>query len=364
MSQGIPADEIAVLYPRDDRRRFDALCRELRRNHDVCWIANDDDPTGGVRSLSRPGVRLSTIRKAKGLEFQAVIVAAVDQLPGDDEIVDANLLDVGLTLATDHLAVTWTGRSTFTDRIAGSKRAVARVHQLHSSLLSGRTGQVIVSLVTLGSLLLVLSGLVLWWRERAWRVRWSASWKRVVYDLHHALGVLSALFLLVIMATGVWIGFASQINPLILALDRTPQPARAPVQPPPTAGAVPISLDSIASSANSVAPDAPIVLIVLPPRGAAQVALRYAEDHTPGGRSRAVIDRYRGTVLWSSITRTAGTGTRLINLQRAVHTGDIFGPLSQAVWFLVSIILASQAVTGVLMWWNGRAGRRARAAPR
>lgn len=244
------------------------------------------------------------------------------------------------------------------------QRIVSRIHQLHSSLLSGRPGQVIVSLVTLGSLLLVLSGLVLWWRERAWRVRWSASWKRIVYDLHHALGIVSAVFLIVIMSTGVWIGFSKQINPLLQRLDDPPQVARAPEQPAPPPGATPISLDSIARSAHSVAPDAPIVLMLLPPKGAAQIALRYPEDRTPGGRSRAVIDRYRGTVLWSSITRTAGTGTRLIDLQRAVHTGDIFGPVTQIVWFLVSIILASQVVTGVLMWWNGRKGRAVRRGDR
>jgi DNA helicase IV len=126
---GIPAEEIAVLYPRDDRRRIDALCRELRRENAVVWISNDADPNGGPQSLARPGIRLSTIRKAKGLEFRAVVVAAVDQLTDPDDTVDANLLYVGLTRATDHLAVTWTGRSKFTDRIDGSTRAVAWMHE-------------------------------------------------------------------------------------------------------------------------------------------------------------------------------------------------------------------------------------------
>jgi superfamily I DNA/RNA helicase len=61
-----------------------------------------------------------TIRASKGLEFPAVIASAVDQLPssmGPDEIREDNLLCVGLTRAIDHLAVTWAGRSAFTDRI-------------------------------------------------------------------------------------------------------------------------------------------------------------------------------------------------------------------------------------------------------
>jgi uncharacterized iron-regulated membrane protein len=100
------------------------------------------------------------------------------------------------------------------------------------------------------------------------------------------------------------------------------------------------------------------MMVDVSPDAPAFVALRYAEDHTPGGRSRVFTDRYRGTVLRATNTRTAEAGTRLMNLQRPLHTGDIFGAASQIVWFLAALILASQAVTGIMMWWNGRAARR------
>jgi uncharacterized iron-regulated membrane protein len=53
-----------------------------------------------------------------------------------------------------------------------------------------------------------------------------------------------------------------------------------------------------------------------------------------------------------------------MNLQRPLHTGDIFGAWSQVIWFLAAAILASHAVTGVIMWWNGRAARRVQAMQR
>jgi ATP-dependent exoDNAse (exonuclease V) beta subunit len=37
---------------------------------------------------------------------------------------DSNLLYVGLTRAMDHLAVTWSGRSDFADRVLRSNKAV------------------------------------------------------------------------------------------------------------------------------------------------------------------------------------------------------------------------------------------------
>jgi hypothetical protein len=125
--KGLVERDIAVLYPRKERDRIDALCRRLRESSAVCWITNESDPNGGIRSIARPGVRLMTIHASKGLEFPAVIVSAVDQLPNAielDELRDSNLLYVGLTRAIDHLAVTWTGRSDFTDRILRSTKAM------------------------------------------------------------------------------------------------------------------------------------------------------------------------------------------------------------------------------------------------
>ena len=127
-AKGLEGRDIAVLYPRREGNRVDALCRRLRESGEVCWVSNEADPGGGVRSLARPGVRLMTIHASKGLEFPAVIVSAVDQLPNPmepDEVRDGNLLYVGLTRAIDHLAVTWTGRSAFTDRILRASKGEA-----------------------------------------------------------------------------------------------------------------------------------------------------------------------------------------------------------------------------------------------
>lgn len=125
--QGIADRDIAVIYPRKERNRIDELFAALRRTGDVCWITNDLDPTARDQFMARPGVRLSTIHSAKGLEFPVVILACLDQLPSSyrpDEVRDGNLLYVGLTRAMDHLAVTWAGRSAFTERVRQSDKAV------------------------------------------------------------------------------------------------------------------------------------------------------------------------------------------------------------------------------------------------
>ena len=67
-----------------------------------------------------------------------------------------------------------------------------------------------------------------------------------------------------------------------------------------------------------------------------------------------------GRVLLVENTRTAPLGTRILNLKRSAHTGDIFGAPTQALYFLVSLGIAGQAITGTFIWWNGRTPSRRR----
>lgn len=124
--EGIAERDIAVLYPRKGGKRTENLFRALKAVGEVCWVTNDLDPTARDEFTTRPGVRLVTIHSAKGLEFPAVILTALDQLPGrrnSDEVADGNLLYVGLTRAMTHLAVTWSGASTFVERVVRSGKA-------------------------------------------------------------------------------------------------------------------------------------------------------------------------------------------------------------------------------------------------
>jgi hypothetical protein len=131
-ARGVPDSEIAVLYPRADRGRaggpglVDSICDALGRVGPVCRIRGDQDAKALRRSLEGPGVRVMTIHAAKGLEFRAVILAALDLLPNPierDEARDSRLFYVGLTRAIDELYVTWSGASAFTDRVRRSSKA-------------------------------------------------------------------------------------------------------------------------------------------------------------------------------------------------------------------------------------------------
>jgi uncharacterized iron-regulated membrane protein len=229
-----------------------------------------------------------------------------------------------------------------------------KVHLLHTQLLGGRVGASIVAGVTFVALFLVVSGVVVWWRDKLWRVHTSGSWKRTNFDLHHALGIWSTVLLLIITSTGLWVHYAT-VDEWMRKLNRSPT-APVPSQPAAEPGMPLLSLDSIAAAARAAVPGASIMNIQLPPgpKRPASVQLKYPEDRTPAGRSRVFVDKYRGTVLLAMSTRTADAGQHMIDIKRSLHTGDIYGLPTQILWMLGALLLATQAVTGVLMWWNAK----------
>ncbi len=76
-------------------------------------------------------------------------------------------------------------------------------------------GRRIVGWSTFIFFVLLLTGLILWWpkkwtrssREKSFRIKWKAGFKRVNYDLHNVLGFYSLIFALVIAISGLVMSF-------------------------------------------------------------------------------------------------------------------------------------------------------------
>jgi uncharacterized iron-regulated membrane protein len=228
------------------------------------------------------------------------------------------------------------------------------VHLLHTRLAADKLGEAVVGWLDVALLGLALTGLILWWPRKIVSVGAASSWKRTNFDLHNALGFYASLVTLVITLSGVMIGFENVTDPLVRRLGAAPD-APAP-QSAPVGGAVRISIDQAVAIAEQALPGAFASNVGLPggPKAPFRIFKKFPEDRTPAGRSRVYVDQFSGRVLLVENTRTAPLGTRIINLKRSLHTGDIFGAPTQALYFLVSLAVAAQAITGALIWWNSR----------
>ena len=65
-----------------------------------------------------------------------------------------------------------------------------------------------------------------------------------------------------------------------------------------------------------------------------------------------IVDQYTGKVLYAEGSRTAPAGTRMVIVNRAIHTGDIFGIPSKAVMSLACLMAVMQVFSGAAMWWK------------
>ena len=253
-------------------------------------------------------------------------------------------------------------RSAMVDPYSGSvlgvrdrERSFARrLHLLHTRFLAGEAGEAAVGWFTVGLLALAISGLVLWWPGKVLAIGSTASWKRTNFDLHNVLGFYSSVVLLAITGSGVLIAFEQTTDPVVRRLNAAPDPPTP--QSTPRAGAARISVDHALAVAGTALPGAFASNVNVPagPKAVYRVLMKFPEDRTPAGRSRVYVDQFSATPLLVENTRTAPLGTRILNLKRSAHTGDIFGAPTQALYFIVGLGIAVQAITGALIWWNSR----------
>ena len=236
---------------------------------------------------------------------------------------------------------------------------ISKVHQLHLRLLltnKADSGKTIVTWAGVALLFLLASGFYLWWPLKRVTIRTRGSSRHFWLDLHSSTGILSLVFLLLLGVTGVVIGFDDVVAPwLYRATGSAPVAMYGRPQVKPTSPAIAISPDQAVAAAREALPGAVPISVNVPAPGAVyQISARYPEDRTPGGRSRIFVDPASGRVLLAEGSRTAPAGSRLITLNRAIHTGDIFGVPSKIVMSLASLMVVAQAVTGLVMWIKKR----------
>ncbi|MDO3626376.1 PepSY domain-containing protein [Mucilaginibacter sp. BT774] len=229
------------------------------------------------------------------------------------------------------------------------------IHQLHLRLAfrdNHDTGKLIMSWTGVVLLIILPSGLFLWWKQKRVSIRASGQSRQKWFDLHSMIGIFSFVFIMISVITGVIIGFENKTTPLLNRITSSKSIERPEFKIVPQTNVKQISPDRALQLARLTLPGASPFDINIPGQTEAySIRCRYPEDLTPGGRSMVMIDPYSTKVLFIESSRTAPTGTRIKIANRAIHTGDIFGVPSKILGLLVCLALCSQIVSGARMWW-------------
>lgn len=250
---------------------------------------------------------------------------------------------------------------------------VRTIQDLHFDLLSGRTGRVVNGIGAGCLLAMCATGLVVWWPARGqWRRAFSVdlrrAGRRLVWDLHRAVGIWTLAALAMWAITGLYFVFPAPFRAVI----RSISPISA--SKPPTSGPEPASSASVPrptwhaliDRARQERPNLHVARVVVPSsaQGAFQV-LFSEESPTPVGRgtlTSVYLDQFTGALLPTSSPRRT-TGDAIVAWLSALHIGHFGGLVTKVIWVVFGLAPPLLFVTGFLLWWTRVMRPRAAAAP-
>jgi uncharacterized iron-regulated membrane protein len=233
--------------------------------------------------------------------------------------------------------------------------------QLHYFLLLGRVGLVVNGVGAIFLLLLTFSGLALWWPgirnwKRGFGVKLNASWKRINYDLHSAVGFWTLAIVSIWSVSSINFAWPQQVGRFVNRFSSVSslQPPQIQISPP-AAGYKQLPLSQLIHQGESASPNATFYGFFLPrsPRTPVTVLMARANPGNFYKMDYVLVDQYRGktlTVWHRGVNPTLGS--KFLSWLGPLHFGTQWGVAVKIIWFLLGISLAVLSISGPIMYWN------------
>jgi uncharacterized iron-regulated membrane protein len=253
-------------------------------------------------------------------------------------------------------------------------RPMAVVKAIHGELLLGERGSLLVELAASWAIVMVLSGLYLWWPRGRRRLagvlypRLTARGRLRWRDLHAVTGVwisLLALFLLVsgLPWTTVWGEGFRQVRVLTgtaaeqdWSTRRRPGAMAGGHAEHGAAGAAHgtpgVALAPMKATARRL--DLPSPVLLSPPRGGSGPWLLRSDTQNRPKRVTVKLDPASGAVIGRQDFADRHVIDRVVGYAIAAHEGQLFGPINQLLGVFTALGLVTVSASGAVMWWRRR----------
>ncbi|MDF4003128.1 PepSY domain-containing protein [Luteibacter sp. PPL552] len=263
------------------------------------------------------------------------------------------------------------------------------IFYLHGELLSGTPGSMLVELAASWTIVMLLTGLYLWW-PRGGRLRGVifprlAAGGRVFWrDLHAVTGFWVSLMALTLLVSGLpwsksWGGMLKTVRQTyaqtVVAQDWTTgsaaerQTNRAANTPVADEHAHMAGMGTMADTGR-VDPDAyspldrlvpvvarfgwPAPVLISPPSTLSPGWSARTDTQNRPRRVEARLDPASGAIVSQVRFADRPFLDRLIGYGVAIHEGQLFAPLNQVLGVVTALGLLTMAVSSVVLWWRRR----------
>jgi uncharacterized iron-regulated membrane protein len=224
-------------------------------------------------------------------------------------------------------------------------------------------GQPIVASFTIVFVVMLVSGLILWWpknkkasRQR-FSVKWNARWRRKNYDLHNVMGFYILGIAMILALTGLVWGFEWFANSAhAIAGGKKSLLYEEPLSDTTLyqAGRHP-AIDQVWDLMRREYPTAAVIEVHIPETNASPIAANANPDgETYWETDYRYFDQYSLKEL--SVNHIYGryheanAGDKLLRMNYDIHTGAIIGLPGKLLAFFASLIVASLPITGFMIW--------------
>ena len=246
-----------------------------------------------------------------------------------------------------------------------SQPAIALLMDFHWTLLLGANNAFLIGCVAIVIFLSILIGFYLWWPLNGnWRlglkIKWPATSRRIIYDLHRATGFYFGLILLISLFTGV----AMIFKPVTRDLVSLVSPVRGKEdfgKSNFSDGRTPISPGAAVRIADAVFPQGRLHWILLPtsPTGVYVVGKQSASEPNRSKTFHNVgIDQYSGAVTRIQDRDTYRFGDKFMEWLFPLHSGEFLGETGRPLFVLLGLSPLLLFTTGVLRWSSKRRARK------
>lgn len=227
-------------------------------------------------------------------------------------------------------------------------------------------GQPMAASATLIFLLLIITGIVLWWprnkaaRKQRFKIKWAARWRRKNYDIHNVLGFYMTWVAIFTAVTGLVFGFQWFAKGVywITSGGETMIEHQHPVSDTTQQTSyVNLSDHLWQQHKKDVGKDEGLAVYFA---YLSTDPVEMVVNHRPGTYYNSDFyhyDQYTGKRIkafgsWEGKFRDAKSADKIARMNYDIHVGAVLGIVGKLLAFFASLIAASLPVTGFLVWWG------------
>lgn len=246
-----------------------------------------------------------------------------------------------------------------------SQPFVAILEGFHWTLFLGANRAYLIGGVGISMFFSVLLGFILWrpangnWKLGL-KIKWPATFERIIYDMHRATGFYVGIILLLSLITGVAMIFkpatrnlVSLVSPVHTKVDYGKSKAGN--------GRKPISPGTAVKIADSVFPQGRLHWILLPtsPSGVYVVGKQSIDEPSISKTFHNVgIDQYSGEITQIQDRDHYHFGDKFMEWLFPLHTGEFLGETGRPVFVLLGLAPLILYATGLSRWLFQRRARK------